>query len=187
MISANFLQKKIWEAPKEGNQKAGDTRDAGERFDPDRVKDKFDYYFLNWGFGSADEKKKVLTKGFHPHVHGRRVCISRSRKDSTLSPRSCQNDPHDVTFSTIGNPTCVMSQNSQQGSIQPNPSYPSQNLNEELTGIRKERYQNPRPPPQPVPNSHRQSSPAADLSRVQDRETRPDHFLKAQAWRCVER
>ena len=40
MISANFLQKKILGGTKEGNQKAGDTRDGVERFDPDRVKDE---------------------------------------------------------------------------------------------------------------------------------------------------
>jgi hypothetical protein len=40
MISANFLQKKILGVTKEGNRKAGDTRDGVERFDPDRVKDE---------------------------------------------------------------------------------------------------------------------------------------------------
>ena len=41
----------------------------------------------------------MLTKGLHPHVHRCRVCISWSRKDSTLSPRSSQNGSHDGTFS----------------------------------------------------------------------------------------
>ena len=52
---------------------------------------------------------------------------------------------------------------------------------ERLTGILKAPYQNPPPLLQRVPNSHRRWLPAADLLRVQDRETRPDHFLKGQA------
>jgi len=53
-----------------------------------------------------------------------------------------------------------------------------------LTGIQKALYRNPRLLPRQVPNSHRQSLPVADLSKVPDQETGPDRFLKGQAWRC---
>ena len=145
-------------------------------------------FFFITGVWFRGGRKKLLTKGFHPHVHRCRVCISRSCKDSTLRPTNVSERPTGRNFlhhawgrdgTARGR---VMSQRFQ-ASIESNHSYPNRSAgeNERLTGIRKERYQNPRPPLQQAPNSHQRSSPVADLSRVQDRETTPGHFLKARA------
>ena len=42
----------------------------------------------------------MLTKGFHPHVHRRRIRVSRSGEDSTLRPKSSQNGLRGTTGNT---------------------------------------------------------------------------------------
>ena len=52
---------------------------------------------------------------------------------------------------------------------------------EGLTGTQKALCRNPPPLRQPAPNFRLLSSPVADLSRVQGREIRLDHFLRSRA------